>query len=271
MKKNYLLFLILALPFGCFAEQTVNPLVILTGATGQLGSPIAHHLHANYSLFLIGRQPQKLLTLQQNLPNSQTLPLDYTSPKFLHAYKHTLEKLTQKVHSLIIITPRPEWHTPLQDIDTWQKTLLITFSAQAALIKATLPYMEKQSSILIIAGTTSIQLQPQYGLSCILRRMWTTYAKALSHELGPQGIRVNSLSPGVVFTPFHKKRLSDLAYINNRSIEEEIACEATSIPLRRFCEVTDVATSAEFLISQQASFISGINLILDGGFSVALN
>ncbi|SYX09185.1 3-oxoacyl-[acyl-carrier-protein] reductase FabG,3-ketoacyl-(acyl-carrier-protein) reductase,Uncharacterized conserved protein,3-hydroxybutyrate dehydrogenase,short chain dehydrogenase [Chlamydia poikilotherma] len=255
--------------FSSYALATTKEngsFIVITGASGQLGSAITHYLHdRDYYLLLVGRQKSKLSALHEQNPNSSTLAIDYSLPGYLTDYKKTLKDLNRPVHGLIISTPRPLWGGILQSPESWEAILRTTFIAQTALIQATLPYMAPQSSIVIIGGTTSVQLIPSYGLSCVIRRMWTTYTKALAHELGPKGIRANVVSPGVVRTPFHQERIREKARVNHFSYVEEYNKETESIPLRRFCETEELATTIEFLLSSSSSFISGTNLILDGG------
>ncbi|MEF9520211.1 SDR family oxidoreductase [Chlamydia crocodili] len=271
--RYFLISLILCSPFYALATtEEHHPCVVLTGASGQLGSAITRYLHdSDFHLLLVGRQKSKLSALHEKNPNSSTLAIDYSLPGYLADYKKTLKDLNRPVHGLIISTPRPIWGGILQSPESWEATLQTTFVAQTALIQATLPYMSPQSSIVIIAGTTSVQLIPAYGLSCVIRRMWTTYTKALAYELGPKGIRVNVVSPGVVRTPFHEERIREKARANHSSYVEEYNKETESIPLRRFCETEELAKTIEFLLSSSSSFISGTNLILDGGCTTSLH
>ncbi|AAP05461.1 SDR family oxidoreductase [Chlamydia caviae] len=263
---------LLSSTYALATTEENHPCVVLTGASGQLGSGIARYLHdKDYHLLLVGRQNSKLCALHQQNPNSSTLAIDYSLPGYLADYKNALKELNRPIHGLIISTPRPIWSGILQSPESWETTLQTTFIAQTALIQATLPYMSPQSSIVIIGGTASVQLLSSYGLSCVIRRMWTTYAKALAHELGPKGIRVNVVSPGIVCTSFHKERIRERARVNHSSYAEEYTKETDAIPLRRFCETEELAQTIEFLLSSSSSFISGINLVLDGGFTSSLN
>ncbi|WP_375793109.1 SDR family oxidoreductase [Chlamydia sp. 12-01] len=249
-----------------------NPCIILTGASGQLGSDIAHYLHnRGYYLLLIGRQDSKLQVLHEKYPNSSTLAIDYSNSKYISDYKKTLKEFDRPIQGLVISTPRPTWGSVLQSSEFWESTLQTTFIAQTALIQATLPYMSEQSAIVIIGGITSVQYLPTYGLSCLIRNMWTTYTKVLAHELGPQGIRVNVVSPGIVHSPFHEKRIQEKARINHSNYTEEYEREIESIPLHRHCEPEELAKTIEFLLTPSSSFITGVNLLLDGGFTSSLN
>jgi 3-oxoacyl-[acyl-carrier protein] reductase len=99
--------------------------------------------------------------------------------------------------------------------------------------------------------------------------MWTTYTKALSHQLGPQGISVNALSPGVVLTNFHQERIQKKAQENGVCYATQMEQEVSNIPLQRHAKPEEVAKTVQFLLSEKSDFITGTNLILDGGFTVS--
>ncbi|KXU90312.1 short-chain dehydrogenase [Paraburkholderia monticola] len=82
--------------------------------------------------------------------------------------------------------------------------------------------------------------------------------RALCIELGPHGIRVNSVNPTVTLTPMAVLAWSDPA-------KRDLALQA--IPLRRFAESAEVAAPILFLLSDAASMISGVCLAIDGGYT----
>ena len=99
--------------------------------------------------------------------------------------------------------------------------------------------------------------------------MWTTYSKALSHQLGARGISINVLSPGVVLTHFHREKIQKKADENCISFEEQMEKEVSHIPLHRHAQPEEVANSVQFLLSPESDFINGVNIVLDGGATVS--
>lgn len=82
-----------------------------------------------------------------------------------------------------------------------------------------------------------------------------TFTRALAKEFGPQGIRVNSLCPGMISTTFHDT-------FTNDNVRSNVA---NGTPLRREGRPNEVADTVSYLLSDEASFITGVNLDINGG------
>jgi NAD(P)-dependent dehydrogenase (short-subunit alcohol dehydrogenase family) len=184
-------------------------------------------------------------------------------------FNHFLKQMKKQIAGVVLIAPRPQFYgkSLLQDEDVWLEVFQNTFTGPAEALKVILPYLSSASKVVIIAGTSSVQLQSEHGPACVIRRMWTTYAKALSHQLGPKGVSVNVLSPGVVLTHFHEERIHKTADENQLSYEDQMKKEVANIPLQRHAKPLEVAQTIRFLLSEQSDFINGVNLIFDGGFT----
>lgn len=96
----------------------------------------------------------------------------------------------------------------------------------------------------------------------------TTYSKALSKELGPQGIRVNTLSPGFIMTEavdafIHK--LSAAAGDDRQTTMQKVIHGIGGIPLGQPGRPQDIAETVAFLASDRAAFIHGTEIVVDGG------
>lgn len=84
-----------------------------------------------------------------------------------------------------------------------------------------------------------------------------TFTRGLAKALGPQGIRVNALCPGMIATAFHDKFTPDAAREN----------VANSTPLRRQGRAEEAADAVSYLASDEASFITGANIDINGGLA----
>ncbi|MDB9990558.1 SDR family oxidoreductase, partial [Flavobacteriales bacterium] len=125
-------------------------------------------------------------------------------------------------------------------------------------------------SIINIISTSVKQPLNGLGVSNTIRGAVANWAKTLANELGPYNITVNNVLPGATNTG----RLQEI--INNKAqrlnlkesvIEKQMADQ---VPLKRIAEPIEVANAVVFLASEKASYISGINLPVDGGRTKSL-
>lgn len=280
---RYLMMIVLSVAMVssvCFAQHEKSDdrrTLIVTGASGELGGAAAKLLASDYNLILTGRDVEKLKNLQNELKKNylegdfSICTLDFSSLSSKENFKNYLNEKGQAISGLVLITPRPLFHGKaiIQEESVWLEVIQNVFTGPLEALNATLPYLSSPSKIVVIAGTTSVQLQPDYGAACVIRRMWTSYVKALSHQLGPQGISINALSPGVVLTNFHQERIQKKSEETGLSYEDQMQKEVANIPLRRLAKPQEVAKTIKFLVSDQSDFVHGVNLVLDGGYTTS--
>ncbi len=144
----------------------------------------------------------------------------------------------------------------------WDEHLDINLKSVFLMCKAVIPHMrEAQSGAIInVASMLSFVAAPGYGSYCAAKGGVIAYSRALAIDLGGEGIRVNTVCPGVVETP--------MAYVDRENFNELKDQMIKLYPLGRLGRPEDVATSILFLASDEASWITGANLMVDGGYSI---
>lgn len=161
-------------------------------------------------------------------------------------------------------------------IDCSPEDYLAGFSAHliCALIltQAIVPGMRElgYGRIINIASTSAKAPIPNLGVSNAVRAAVANWAKSLSLDLGPDSITVNNVLPGFTETA----RLASL--VEGWSVKAGVTAQQWSddkkktVPLRRFGKAEEIAAAVAFLASPAASYITGINLPVDGGRLSAL-
>lgn len=130
-----------------------------------------------------------------------------------------------------------------------------------------LPKMKAQGFGRIINVISTSVKQPINGLgvSNTIRGAVASWAKTLANELGQFNITVNNVLPGATATARLDAIISGKASKQNISIEQATINEKATIPMNRFAQPEEFADAVTFLASKSASYITGINLPVDGG------
>lgn len=149
-------------------------------------------------------------------------------------------------------------------LDAWRRVQEVNLTSVYLCCKETIPYMQQQGKGSII-NTASFVATMGAATSQISYTASKGGVLAMSRELGVQfareGIRVNALSPGPVNTPLLVELFA--------KDPERAARRLVHIPLGRFAEASEIAAAVAFLASDDASFITASNFLVDGGISGA--
>jgi 3-oxoacyl-[acyl-carrier protein] reductase len=146
------------------------------------------------------------------------------------------------------------------DADDWERTLALNVTHPALLLRAALPHLRARGggAAVLIASISGMRAQPraQYAAA---KAAEIHLAHTLARELGPDGIRVNALSPGSIL-------FEGGGWASRREAEPEAfdAWVAAEFPLGRLGTPKEVADIAAFLLSDRASWVSGANVVVDG-------
>lgn len=162
--------------------------------------------------------------------------------------------------------PKPGVFLSLSPED-WEAASNLTLMSAVRLCYAVVPHMLEQGEGSIISTQSYLVKQPLDNLilSNSLRLAVIGLLKSLANELGPKGIRVNSINPGWTKTERVDQLMAARATLAGTSPEVEAEKIVSEIPLGRMGSVEEYARAAVWLASPAASFIHGHALMIDGG------
>nr|WP_311444885.1 SDR family oxidoreductase [Ezakiella coagulans] len=236
--------------------------ILLTGASGGIGYAIARKFLENSDARMIlqyNTHAQKIESLKEEFPyRIDSYKADLSDEKsvveFLKKIDSEYKKLDIIIHSAGISVVDTINHTKVEDISkiinvNLKSPILITQKLVGKMI-------EKKSGVIIFIssmwGITGSSCESVYSAT---KGGIIAFSNSLSKELGPSNIRVNSVSPGFINTA-----MNDNIKVEDRDLF------VSEIPLLRAGEATDVSNAIYFLCSDEASYISGANLRVDGGY-----
>jgi len=149
----------------------------------------------------------------------------------------------------------------------WEAAANLTLMSAVRLCYAVVPHMLDQGAGSIVAIESISVKQPidNLILSNSLRMAVIGMLKSMANELGPKGIRINSINPTFTWTERVEQLLNDRAAKNGTTLEQEIAKVNKTIPLRRMGDVEEFGRAVAWIASPAASFIHGHALLFDGG------
>ena len=155
--------------------------------------------------------------------------------------------------------------------EEWQHALNSNLLAAVRLDRGLLPWMLKQGAGVIIHISSIQRTLPLYDSTlayAAAKAALTNYSKGLSKEVGPKGIRVNTVAPGYTETQAAQGMVNEIAQRTGSSTEaarQRIMDALGGIPIGRPNRPEEVAELVAFLASDRASAINGSEYVIDGG------
>jgi NAD(P)-dependent dehydrogenase (short-subunit alcohol dehydrogenase family) len=138
----------------------------------------------------------------------------------------------------------------------------INFKGVFFTVQKCAPLLNKGASIVLTTSFLNSVGAPGLSILPATKAAVRSLARSLGAELAPRGIRVNAVSPGPISTPFHGK----LGLPEKELQQAAVGIEAR-IPLHRFGRADEVAKAVLFLASDESSFMTGAEIIVDGGLT----
>jgi NAD(P)-dependent dehydrogenase (short-subunit alcohol dehydrogenase family) len=142
--------------------------------------------------------------------------------------------------------------------EDWAWTFDIVLRHAFLFSQAAARAMKDGGSMVFVASVSGISSAPRHAAYGAAKAALMSWVRSLAVELGPAGIRVNAVAPGVVWTP----RISKFLGEKGRELQSRNA------PLGRVAEPSDIASAILFLSSGLAGYITGQTLVVDGGVGV---
>jgi NAD(P)-dependent dehydrogenase (short-subunit alcohol dehydrogenase family) len=248
---------------------TDQPVVIVTGATSGIGAAIARKLgRAGNAIVLVGRNRQAGAALEADLRQQGGPALfvaadlaDRSAPERIVA---ATDAFGGRIDGLVNNAGRLRNGTATETSDAdWDTLLEVNLTAAFRLSRAVVPTMlaQRRGVILNVASDWALMGARGAVAYAVSKAALAQMSRCMALDHAQDGIRVNALCPSETDTP-----MLDLAYADGDRASK-IARLAATFPMGRVARVEEVAAMAAFLMSDEASFITGSLIPVDGGTS----
>jgi 3-oxoacyl-[acyl-carrier protein] reductase len=237
---------------------------IVGGASSGMGLAIARTLTAEGArVTMLARGPERLASAAAGIDGALTVAGDVRD---LSALEQAVELTMAERGRLDIVVNNAGGPPPGTFESTapeaWGDAFELSLNSAVRLTRLALPHLRAggRGRVVNITSWSVREPIPNLMLSNAIRPAVVGWAKTLAHELGPDGITVNTIAPGKIDTP----RVREL-WQHWPDPEEAQARDIAAIPVRRIGTPEEIGAAVAFLCSEQAGYISGVVLAVDGG------
>jgi NAD(P)-dependent dehydrogenase (short-subunit alcohol dehydrogenase family) len=247
------------------------PTAVVTGAGSGIGEAICRDLAARgYRVFVTGRNVAAIEKLTASLPGAASAELDVTDG----AQADEVAMRVVREHGRLdawVSNAGISKMAPFVDIaegdlrDTMAVNLDGVFLCGQAAARAMLESGSRGAIVNVSSIAGKSGRLPYLAHYIASKFAVTGLTQAMAFELAPHGIRVNSVCPGFVVTPMHERELGWEAELRGVSVDEVRAGWIADTPIGRLEQPEDVARAVSFLVSPEASYITGEALAVNGG------
>lgn len=240
---------------GRFSNKTV----VITGGGSGMGLAAAKaFLAEDANVAICGRKEEKLEKAAEKLGTSERLLTATADVSKIDDLNQMYEEVANKFGKIdaVFANAGIGTQTGIEDCDeaTFDKIVNVNFKGVFFTVQRALPHMNDGGAIVLNASLTQHQGLPNMTVYAATKAAVSQMARSFSTLLLLRNIRVNAISPGVIATDMADEALGD----NGETIKQQI-------PIGRLGEPEEIAKVVLFLASDDASYVAGEDLLVDGG------
>jgi NAD(P)-dependent dehydrogenase (short-subunit alcohol dehydrogenase family) len=155
------------------------------------------------------------------------------------------------------------------DDASWREARSGNLDSAFVAARESLPWLQRQQGALVfVSSIAALGAGPETCGYTTFKHAIIGLMRSIARDYGPRGVRVNAVCPGWVRTPMADEEMQPLMRQHGITLDEAYALVTADVPLRRPATAEEIAAVCRFLISRDASIITGAVIVADGGSTV---